>query len=64
MCARFTKVFADNAISGDVLPYLTLSQLREMEAQIDPTKRISDADIDRSHTVFMKKKQDWINSLT
>ena len=57
-------MFADNAISGDVLPYLTRSQLREMEAQIDPAKRISDADMDRSHTVFMKKKQDWVNSLT
>lgn len=62
--ARFTEVFASNAITGDVLPFLTLSQLREMEEQVDPMKRISDSEIASSHKLFMQKKQEWVNSFS
>ena len=57
-------MFASNAITGDVLPFLSFSQLREMEEQVDPMKRISDSEIASSHKLFMQKKQEWVNSFS
>ena len=57
-------MFANNAITGDVLPFLTLSQLREMEEQVDPMNRISDSEMAASHKLFMLKKQEWVNSFS